>query len=716
MRNDNTELIQRILKGDDAAFACLVGKYQKRVHALAWRKIGDFHIAEDITQETFLQVYRKLATLKNPNQFPGWLYVITNRCCLAWLRKKRMQTQPLEEVDITMIEKTSYSRHVAEEQAESAAAAKRELVKNLLSKLKESDRTVITLYYFGEMTYAEIGEFLGVSADTVRIRVRRALQRLKKHELLIQEALGSFQLSPTLTENIMREIPRIKPLPPTGVKPPIVPWAIATSTIVLVVMMLGASNRYLARFQQPYSFDATSEMTIELIEAPIVIDLLAKPDVRNQVGRSGKEIAAVPQNSETLAITQSPNETRVLTQEVQQKNIEICTQNLLVIGSAIRAYQKEQSDLPEWLSDLHPKYLPDANILICPADTSGGKAGYFLNVDPKMPVSYGYEFNPEYRTYKSRQRLVYGDAMPLVRCRHHANDDFQCLNLSLSSKIYESTNVWEYSPQDMYGSSETAITTLEETLEKHPDNVHFYELYPLLVSLYIEVGNEPAVDALIERFKLVMKPNIAGYITLCNMLQVIGRYEDMLAVVKAAERQNPGNIFIPGLFAYIYEKLGDTELAKSYESNADLLHGLIGKPAPDFSAIDLNGDSIALQDYRGKVVLLNFWTMWSSLGLTKMPYLKKVYDTYKDEGFDIIGISLDDDEPKFRNYIQENDIPGRQILDNVAGKNSIARQYAIRGIPATRLIDREGKLITYEAKGMDLKKFVAEALKNESKD
>ena len=287
MRNDNTELIRRILEGDDAAFACLVRKYQKRVHALAWRKIGDFHIAEDITQETFLQVYRKLATLKNPSQFPGWLYVITNRCCLAWLRKKRIETQPLEETETAMIEKPSYSRHVATEQAESAAETKRELVKNLLAKLKESDRTVITLYYFGEMTYAEIGEFLGVSADTVRIRVRRALQRLKKHERLIQEALGSFQLSPTLTENIMREIPRIKPLPPTGGKPPVVPWAIATSTAIFIVIMLGASNQYLARFQQPYSFDATSEMTVALIDAPIVLDLVSKPDKRNQFGNPG---------------------------------------------------------------------------------------------------------------------------------------------------------------------------------------------------------------------------------------------------------------------------------------------------------------------------------------------------------------------------------------------------------------------------------------------
>ena len=189
MSNDNIELIQCILKGDDAAFACLVRKYQKQVHAHAWRKVGDFHIAEDITQETFLQVYRKLATLKDPSQFPAWLHVITNRRCLAWLRKKRIQTHPLEEMAIEIAEKSSYSSHVAAAQAESAAEAKRELVRNLLARLKESDQTVIRLYYLSEMTYAEIGELLGVSADTIRIRIRRARERLKKHKPMIQEAL-----------------------------------------------------------------------------------------------------------------------------------------------------------------------------------------------------------------------------------------------------------------------------------------------------------------------------------------------------------------------------------------------------------------------------------------------------------------------------------------------------------------------------------------------
>ena len=96
MERDDIELIHRTLSGDEAAFSELVRKYQKSVHALAWRKIGDFHIAEEITQDTFLQVHKKLASLENPNQFIGWLNVIADRLCIAWLRKKNMAIQSLE--------------------------------------------------------------------------------------------------------------------------------------------------------------------------------------------------------------------------------------------------------------------------------------------------------------------------------------------------------------------------------------------------------------------------------------------------------------------------------------------------------------------------------------------------------------------------------------------------------------------------------------------
>ena len=93
MRNDDVELIQRILAGDENAFANLIRKYQRQVHTHALRKIGDFQIAEDITQETFLRVYQKLETLNNPTQFSKWLHAIVNHLCIAWHRKNRLQTK-----------------------------------------------------------------------------------------------------------------------------------------------------------------------------------------------------------------------------------------------------------------------------------------------------------------------------------------------------------------------------------------------------------------------------------------------------------------------------------------------------------------------------------------------------------------------------------------------------------------------------------------------
>ena len=283
MKNDDAQLIQRALDGDDSAFSALVKKYQKSVHALAWRKIGDFHIAEEITQDTFLKVYQRLSTLKEPQSFVGWLYVITTNQCKAWLRKKRTRTQSLENTSSTELEKRAYSEYIIEENERMTKETQREVVKKILAKLQESDRTVITLYYLGEMTYEEISEFLGVSEAAVRNRLYRARHRLKKEEPMIREALEHFQITPNFTENIMREVSRLKPIAPSGGKP-LVPWAIAASTVAVVFLMLGIGTQYLSRFQKPYSFDAPSEMTVEIVEAPVVLNLASKLDVQMQLG------------------------------------------------------------------------------------------------------------------------------------------------------------------------------------------------------------------------------------------------------------------------------------------------------------------------------------------------------------------------------------------------------------------------------------------------
>ena len=195
-RDDDAQLIQNTLAGDDAAFNTLVEKYQKGVHVLAWRKIGDFHYAEDITQDTFLRAYEKLSTLRNPNQFAGWLYVIANRLCISWLQRRKPAMQSLETLSVKEIDKLMYERYLSEQRESQATERRYEIVEKILETLPDSERTVMTLYYLGEMTIKEISNFLGISANTIGSRLRRAKKRLQADkEGLIQQTFRGLQLS-----------------------------------------------------------------------------------------------------------------------------------------------------------------------------------------------------------------------------------------------------------------------------------------------------------------------------------------------------------------------------------------------------------------------------------------------------------------------------------------------------------------------------------------
>jgi RNA polymerase sigma factor (sigma-70 family) len=254
-REDDVQLIHAVLSGDDSAFDILVEKHQKSVHALAWRKIGDFHYAEEITQDTFLRAYQKLSTLGNPSQFLGWLYVIANRLCLNWLRKQKpaKQLQSLEDTPMEEIAESAYASYVLEERETEATEHRFEIVKKLLEKLPEGERTVMTLYYLGEMTTKDIGKFLGVSVETIKTRLHRARKRLQEEEeLLVQEVLGGVQISSSIKQNIMRKVVDMKPTPSPKMEP-FLPWVAGTAVVVATLLILSVSNQYLAHFQKLYS-------------------------------------------------------------------------------------------------------------------------------------------------------------------------------------------------------------------------------------------------------------------------------------------------------------------------------------------------------------------------------------------------------------------------------------------------------------------------------
>ncbi|MYE87915.1 RNA polymerase sigma factor, partial [Candidatus Poribacteria bacterium] len=257
----DAELIQRTLEGDESAFGFLVDKYKGSVHALAYRKLGDFHTAEEITQDTFLKAYQKLSTLKDPGRFPGWLYVIAARCCISWLRRNRVQVESFDNVKREMSAQ-SWTKY--------ADARLREEVHNALESLPESERTVLTLYYMVGMTCEEIGRFIGTSCGAIRDRLYRARIRLKEELTMIEETLGGFQLPPTLTQEIMRQIPNgsLNPTPTTG--KPLAPWIVATC-LTVVVLLIGLGIKQATTFQLPYSFNALESATmVEIVDAPII--------------------------------------------------------------------------------------------------------------------------------------------------------------------------------------------------------------------------------------------------------------------------------------------------------------------------------------------------------------------------------------------------------------------------------------------------------------
>lgn len=282
MAENSVELIKRTLDGDDDAFSSLVSMYQKGTHALAWKFIGNHQIAEEITQDTFLTVYKKLDTLKNPKQFEGWLYVITKRLCLNWMARKKPDMESLEQIPTEELEKISYRDYELELIRTNTIEDQQDIVKELLSKLPESERTVVTLYYIGEMTPTEISKKLGVSVNTIKTRLLRGQKRLRaKGKSIITETVGSVQLSTDLTKSIMNQIEDIKPEP--VVAKPFLPWAAVGASFVLILLLLGAMNQYITHFQQPYNLEALSDPTVEIVESPITVDIVSNTVERKRI-------------------------------------------------------------------------------------------------------------------------------------------------------------------------------------------------------------------------------------------------------------------------------------------------------------------------------------------------------------------------------------------------------------------------------------------------
>lgn len=136
-----------------------------------------------------------------------------------------------------------------------------------------------------------------------------------------------------------------------------------------------------------------------------------------------------------------------------------------------------------------------------------------------------------------------------------------------------------------------------------------------------------------------------------------------------------------------------------------------GQPAPNFEMASVDGSKVRLSDFRGKYVLLDFWASWCGPCRQESPNLVKQYHQFKNKGFTILSVSLDDNRASWIKAIRDDKLDWTHVSELKQWNSAVVQQYQVDAIPASFLLDKDGKILARNLRGADLESFLKKLLK-----
>ena len=184
----DAKLVQSARSGDEKAFETLVEKNRVRIYTTISGFIGNLQDREDIAQETFINAYRNLHQLSKPERFGSWLDAIALNQCRDWMRKNRVQTVPIDEVEENLPNSDDSPEH------RSVEAENRRIIAQAIETLPQTERQIARAHYLEDASHDELVSRHGISYQSVSARLFRAKRKLVRR---LRHVLGGILVPPT---------------------------------------------------------------------------------------------------------------------------------------------------------------------------------------------------------------------------------------------------------------------------------------------------------------------------------------------------------------------------------------------------------------------------------------------------------------------------------------------------------------------------------------